>query len=60
MKNLLEDDKLLEATQDEQKRVDKDQPPLDLHCTRQELDQEVEWFEKKLTELLNNHAKSPK
>ena len=26
-------------------------------CTKQELDQEVEWFERKLTEFLNNYAK---
>ena len=30
---------------------------MDLLCTKQELDKEVEWFEEKLTELLNKHAK---
>ena len=30
---------------------------MNLLCTKQELDQEVEWFERKLTELLNNHVK---
>ena len=30
---------------------------MDLLCRKQELDQEVEWFDKKLVKLLNNHAK---
>ncbi len=53
----MEDDKLLQAAQVEWKRSNRDQQPLDLLCTKQDLDKEVEWFEKKLTELLNNHAK---
>ena len=57
IKNLLEDDKLFEAAKDEWKRANGDHQQLSLGCTRQELDQEVEWFEKKLAELLNNHAK---
>ncbi len=28
-----------------------------MNCTKQELDKKVEWFERKLTELLNNDAK---
>ena len=29
---------------------------MDLRCTKQDLDKEVEWFQKKLTKLLNNYA----
>ena len=54
---MLEDDKLRQAAQSEWKKSNRDQQPLDLLCTKQELDKEVEWFERKLTELLNNHAK---
>ena len=57
IKNLLEDDKLRQAAQGEWKKSNEDRQPLDLLCTKQELDQEVEWFDKKLVELLNNHAK---
>ncbi len=57
LKNLLEDDKLLQAAQIEWKKANGDQQHLNLLCTKQELDKEVEWFEKRLTELLNNHAK---
>ena len=58
IKNLLEDDKLLEAAKSDWKRFNEDHQLLDLHCTKQELDKEVEWFEKKLTELLKKHAKA--
>lgn len=57
IKNLLEDDKLLQAAQSEWKKFIGDQQILDLLCTKPELNKEVEWFERKLTELLNNHAK---
>ena len=57
IKNLLEDDKLLEAAQSDWKRFNKDHQLLDLLCTKHELDKEVKWFEEKLTELLNKHAK---
>ncbi len=57
IKNLLENDKLLQPAQSEWKWTGGDQQHLDLLCTKQELDKEVEWFEKKLTELLNNRAK---
>ena len=57
IKNLLGDDKLLQAAQSEWKMTNGDQQSLDLLCTKQELDKEVEWFERKLTKLLNNHAK---
>ena len=60
IKNLLEDDRLFQAAKGEWKKTIKDQKPLDLLCKNEELDQEVEWFEKKLTELLNNHAKITK
>ena len=58
IKNLLEDNKLLKAAKSDWKRFNEDHQPLDLHCTKQELDKEVEWFEKKLTELLKKHAKT--
>ena len=57
MKILLKDEKLLETVKDEWNRTSGDHQLLSLGYTRQELDQEVEWFEKKLTKLLNNHAK---
>ena len=57
IKNLFEDNKLLQAAQSEWKMTNEDQQLLDLLCIKQELDQEVEWFERKLTKLLNNHAK---
>ena len=58
IKNLLEDDKLLQTAQGEWKKTNRDQQPLDLLCTKQDLDKKVEWFQKKLTKLLNNHAKT--
>lgn len=57
IKNLLGDDKLFQAAKGEWKKTKRDQQLLDLLCKKQELDQEVEQFEKKLTGLLNNHAK---
>ncbi len=60
IKNLLENSKLLEVAQSEWKRTSRDQQHLDLLCTKPELDKEVEWFERKLTELSNNHAKITK
>ena len=54
---MLEDEKLLKAAQSDWKKINGDHQLLDLHCTKQELDKEVEWFEEKLTELLNEHAK---
>ena len=57
IKILLEDDKLLEAAQSAWKRLNRDPQLLDLFCTKLKLDKEVEWYQKKLTELLNTHAK---
>ncbi len=57
IKNSLEDDKLLEAAQSDWKRLNRDRQLLDLFCTKLELDKKVEWFQEKLTELLNTHAK---
>ena len=57
IKNLLEHDKLFQAVKNEWKKTNIDQQPLNLLCKKEKLDQKVEWFEKKLTELLNNHAK---
>ena len=57
IKKLLGDDKLLEAAQSNWKRLNKNHQLLDLLCTEQELDKEVEWFQEKLSELLNTYAK---
>ena len=57
IKNLFEDNKLLQAAQSEWKMTNEDQQLLDLLCIKQELDQEVEWFERKLTKLLNTMPK---
>ena len=57
IKNLLEDDKLHKVAQSDWKRLNENHQLLDLLCTKQELDKEVEWFQEKLTELLNTHVK---
>ena len=57
IKNLLEDDKLYKVAQSDWKRLNENHQLLDLLCTKQELDKEVEWFQEKLTELLNTHVK---
>ena len=57
IKNLLEDDKLCKVAQSDWKRLNENHQLLDLLCTKQELDKKVEWFQEKLTELLNTHAK---
>ena len=55
--NLLEDNKSLKAAQHDWKEINGNHQLLDLLCTKEELDKEVSWFEEKLTELLNKHAK---
>ena len=35
----------------------KDQQHLDSLCIKREIDKEVQWFERKLTELFNNYTK---
>ncbi len=57
IKKLPGDDKLLEAAQSNSKKLNENHQLLDLLCTEQELDKEVEWFQEKLSELLNTHAK---
>ncbi len=57
IQNLLEDKEVLQAAKDEWIKTTEDHAHLDPLCTKEDLDQEVQWFEKKLTELLNNHAK---
>ena len=54
---MLGDDSQLKATQSDWKKVNRDHQLLNLLCTKQELDKEVEWFEEKLAELLNKYAK---
>ena len=57
IKNLLRDEKLLQAAKNEWDKTSAGQAHLDLSCTKEDLDREVEWFESKLTDLLNNHAR---
>ena len=45
IKSLLEDDKLFQSAQEDWKKTNRDQSLLGLQCTKQELDQKVEWFE---------------
>ncbi len=52
---MLEDAKLLETTKRDW--MSKDHQVLDMLCTKPDLDKEVEWFGKKLTEFLKSHAK---
>ena len=58
IKNLLEDKKKLKAAQSDWVKLNANHQLLDLLCTKQELDKEVEWFQETLTELLNKHAKA--
>ena len=57
IKNILEDKELLQAAKNEWIIATKNHPHLDLLCSKEDLDKEVEWFERKLTEFLNNHVK---
>ncbi len=57
IKNLLEDKELLQAAKNEWIIATENHAHLDPLCTKEDLDKEVEWFERKLTEFLNNHAK---
>lgn len=57
IKNLHKDDKLFEAAKSDWKGLNGNYQFLGFFYIKQELDKEVEQFEKKLTDLLNNHAK---
>lgn len=57
IKNLLENNNLLQAAKNEWDRACLGQAQLDLSCTKEDLDREVGWFESRLTKLLNSHAK---
>ena len=57
IRNLLEDEKKLKAAQSDWEKLNVNHQLLDLLCTKQELDKEVEWFQETLTGLLNKHAK---
>ena len=54
---MLEDEKLLQAAKEEWEEASMGQPYLRLSSTKEDLDREVEWFESKLVQHLNNHAK---
>ena len=58
IKNLFEDDKLLEAAKSDWKKVNSNHQLLNLLYTEKELDKEIKWFEETLIELLNKHVKS--
>lgn len=58
IKNLIEDNKLFKVVQSDWKRLSGNYPRLNLLCTRKDLDKKVEWFEEKLTKLLNKYAKN--
>ena len=57
IQNLLEDENLRRATKDEWEKFRSGHNCLTPFSTKEDLDTEVEWFEKSVTELLNNHAK---
>ena len=57
IKNLLKNKILFQAAKSQWKKTNEAQQHLDLLCTKQELDKKIKWFERKLTDFLNNHAK---
>lgn len=57
IKNLIEKNKLFQNTKGELDENNVRKAHLSILCTKEGLDEEVEWFESKFTELLNNHAK---
>ena len=57
IQNLLEDENLRRAAKDEWEKFRSGHNCLTPFSTKDDLDTEVEWFEKSVTELLNNHAK---
>lgn len=56
IQNLLEDENLFKVAKNARKQLNSNHQFLNLFDTKQELDKEVKWFDKKLTDLLNNHA----
>ena len=57
IQNLLQDEKLLQAAHEEWKKASHERHHLTSLSIKKDLDKEVEWFESRLTELLDNHAK---
>ncbi len=57
IQNLLEDEGLRRATKDEWEEFRSGHNYLTPFSTKDDLDTKVEWFEKSVTELLNNHVK---
>ena len=57
IQNLLQDEKLLQAAHEDWKGASQARHHLTSMSTIEDLDIEVEWFESRLTELLDNHAK---
>ncbi len=57
IQNLLEDEGLRRAAKNEWEEFRSGHNCLMPFSTKNDLDTEIEWFEKSVTELLNNHAK---
>ena len=57
IQNLLQDKKLWSAAKEDWEKSSRGQKYLTPGCTKEDLDKEVEWFESKIVELLDNHAK---
>ncbi len=57
IQNLFQDEKLWQAAKEDWEKSSKKQKYLTPLSTKDDLDKEVEWFENKIAEFLNNHAK---
>ena len=57
IQNLLQDEKLQQAARDDWEKFSIGQKYLTPLSTKEDLDKEAQWFESKIAELLNNHAK---
>ena len=57
IQKLLEDEKLLQIAKEEWEKASIGQPQMRFMSTKEDLDKEVVYFERKLVSLLNNHAK---
>lgn len=59
IKNLLQDKGLWQAAKDEWQRINLGHDYLSHLSTKEDLEKEVEWFQSKIVELLDKHAKLP-
>lgn len=60
IKNLLQDKELWQAAKDKWQKSSLEQDYLSYLSTKEDLDREIKWFQRKIVELLNNHAKVTK